>query len=642
MRSETPITNEETRLWGLELRLTCLALVAGLWALPSPGAVYEHRRVSLDLEAGSYLRTEDMRVRLDRESDLEAWDRYSIYLDEHIELEEARAEVLDADGKVLARVPRRQFESFDSPGSGLYSSGQLKVIPFSGLRVGQQIRLRLVKRVRPLFPASSVQLVASQEQLRLQVRVRGGGESLRWHLRGDEEVFRVRRTAEGLEVVGEGLEGFERGNLSPSFGAAAPTLLLSWDAGGSWASVGRWYQELTAEVPRDRVELKALALRLTQGLSSSREKVDALSAYVKSKVRYEAVEIGAGRLIPSPAGDVMNRGWGDCKDKAELLVGLLEGIDVPSHLALLRAGSSERIETDFPSPYQFNHAIVAVAAEAVTPHAGDPVSEGLLFVDPTSAWGKLGWLHSASQGHHALVVDRDRSRLVRTPEQPAAEANRLEVQGTVDGLGNLTGTLTLRLDGTRAIPWIRDVGLRPQEATLDDFLDIVHQVAPGAELVGAGWQVLEQAVPGIVLRGEIRLDAAVRGEAGRRWLRATALQPLPAPGLLDHRTQPVVLRTGGSMTRWRLQLPDGWCPAAFSEEEVANAVGRFSRKVSSPSSGVVEIEQAVAVARSWVEAGEFSALHELALAETRASRRRIRLRCPEAGEAPATASGAAI
>lgn len=617
---------------------SAVILAGGLAASASFAATVEYRRITLDLQPASYLETQELQVRLDGEGDLESWDRYPIYLDDHIALEEVRAEVLNASGAVLERVPQRRFETYDSPGGGLYNSGKLEVIPFAKLEVGQQLRIRVVTRTHSLFPASWIPLAMEDEQLRLQVKVRGGGERLRWHLRGDSQAFRAEQTSDGLEVKGEGIAGFERGAFAPSSGSGVPALQLSWDEGGSWAEVGDWYLGLTAGVPRDRNELKSVANRLTEGLSSNRQKVEALSTYVKSKVRYEAVEIGAGRLVPSPSSEVLNRGWGDCKDKAELLVGLLDEVGIPSHIALLRAGRGERIETSFPSPYQFNHAIVAVSARAAEPEASDPVSEGLLFVDPTSAWGEIGWLHSASQGHHALVVDPAGSRLVRTPDQLGAEISRLAIDGEVSDAGGFSGKLTFRVDGDSAIPWIRDMASRPREATLSDFLGIVHRVAPGAEMLKAGWQDLETAVPGFILQGDVQLPDAVRGDAGRRWLRAAALGRLPEPSVLDERTQPVVLSLGSSITHWRLRVPESWCPPVDSLEEVTNEVGRFSRRVSSSEAGVVDIQQTVTLEKAWVEEEQFGALKELALAESRAKQRRIRLRCSSESSEPASPS----
>ncbi len=623
---------------GLRAWLLLATVLAGAWCSPAGAAIIEQRSLELQLGDGSYQETEELLVLLDSPSDLDDWSRYYIYVDEHIELKAVLAEVLDASGKVVQKVPRRRFESAASSGGGLYSSGRYLIIPFTQARVGRRLRLRIEMEHRPLFPSALFQLLQGEEQTSLRVAVRGGGPHLRWQLRGDRETFRLKAVDGGLELVAEGLESWEGLVFGPSASAAAPLLLLSWNETSSWAAVGEWYEELTADLPRQDEGLVSLARELTAGLETPRQKIEALSTYVKKKVRYEAVQIGPGRFIPSPAAEVRGRGWGDCKDKSEFLAGLLAGVGVPSHLALVRAGQGERIELELPSPYQFNHAILAVPTSALEAKAGDPVSEDFLFIDPTSEWGKTEWLSSASQGREVLVVDGSRSRLVRTPDQSGKEGSLLVIEGEVDSEGNLAGKATLRYMGARAIPWIVDTGARTRQVTLQDFQRVIHRVMPGTEMVSASWRELPGVVPSFLLEADIRLSGAVRGEPGRRWLRAGGLAPMPAPGLLEERTQPVILRAGSLRTEWRLELPGGWCPPKASEVAIDNEVGSFFRRVSAPEPGVVQVERVVTIVESWVDPTAFSALRELALAETRADRRRVRLRCSENGEEGSTAT----
>ncbi len=67
------------------------------------------------------------------------------------------------------------------------------------------------------------------------------------------------------------------------------------------------------------------------------------------------------------------------------------------------------------------------------------------------------------------------------------------------------------------------------------------------------------------------------------------------------------------------------------EIRVENDVGLYSQSIRHSESGNgVKIERKVELRRRWIEPEKLPALHELALAERRAAKRRIRLVCEEA------------
>ncbi|MCB1035106.1 MAG: transglutaminase domain-containing protein [Acidobacteria bacterium] len=613
----------------------CLGLAGLVVALATgPAAraasIPEHR-LEITLSGDEYLVEEHLVVRIASEGDVATWSRIPVHLMEGDELVESLAEVVGADGRGVRKVARREFEKVESPGQVLHSSDKAFLVPFHGLAVGEQIRWRCKTRRRPLFPATEVPLSHAAVQDNLRVRV--SGVPFRWHLRGGGDALRVAASPEeggALEIVGEGVPDLDLPPWSPPASSAAPALLLTWGREVDWDGVGTWYRKLIGGLPAAGPEVAAKARELVAGNEDPRQRLEALVDFVKSKVRYEAVEIGVGGWVPSPSGEVLGRGWGDCKDKSELLVQLMAEAGIPGHLALLRAGFGQRIEPGFPSPFQFNHAIVAVPASAVASSEGDPVGGDYLFIDPTSERGGVRWLTPASQGRHALVVGAEASRLVMTPERPADEGRSLRVVGTIDEAGDLVGRVEYRLQGSRALAWIRDLRERSLDRTLEDLQDVVHFVAPGGEVMKAGYKELDSAVPSLGLVAEIRVGAAVRGEAGRRWLRLGSLGSLPGSRELEDRDGvPVALSPGFSRTEWRLTLPAGWCPPRPEDEEAANALGRVTSRAAPAEGGTLVVERETRVDQSWVEEDSLPALTDLAVAENRFAKRRVRLECPE-------------
>ncbi len=130
------------------------------------------------------------------------------------------------------------------------------------------------------------------------------------------------------------------------------------DSALTWQEVGSGYLEDIREKLEMGLPEKALARQLTKGMSSNRQKIDALVQYIQTKYTYKAIEFGWRSLIPNKASQIIANKYGDCKDHALLLHQLLKAVDITSYLALVN--SEETVKPEMPSIDQFNHMIVYI------------------------------------------------------------------------------------------------------------------------------------------------------------------------------------------------------------------------------------------------------------------------------------------
>jgi hypothetical protein len=614
---------------GLTQALLTLALALTTAGSQCFAAIIELREIEISVDGNGYLREDSLLVQLTEAGDLETWQRYPIQLDSHIELESCTAEVLGSDGKVIDRIPRRRFERLESPGSELYSSGWLSIVPFPALELGQKLRLRYTRRWRPTFPAALVPLQIEVKQLALRVQVQCHDQGFRWQLAHADDSYEVTEQAGSLELRAFAVEAEDARAGSPAWDLSQPILRLAWGEVTDWSGVGRWYQRLVDQAPEPGPEVASLGRKLCRDTSSPRACIELCAKHVKRQVRYEAVEIGEGGWKPTPAAEVLQRGWGDCKDKSLLLKQLLAAAGVPAHLVLIRAGRSGEIDTGFPWPSSFNHAIVAIPEQACGAIKDDPIADGYLFVDPTLPLGGVSWLPPSCQGRPALVIRGGSGELVRTPERSSYEQRHLQVKGRIGVGGSLSGQVRLLLAGSRAYAWVRDLRGKPQDRTEEDVRGYIGSLFPGAKLNAVGWQQLASDTPAFEMTAEVLIANIGQGQAGRRSITPAGLTGFPEPRILDDRTIPVALRTGVHSTEWRISLPDTWCPAKPTEIVVENQVGSFQQTVSVEEDHTLYLQRQVAVRQNLVEHDELDALRELTVAESRTDRRRIRLRCPD-------------
>lgn len=184
----------------------------------------------------------------------------------------------------------------------------------------------------------------------------------------------------------------------------------------SWQEVARWAQRLYPRVPLT-AELRSLIAQLrTQGDTKEEWIVQALR-FVQDEIRYTGIEIGPGAYRPQPPAVVLERRYGDCKEKSYLLMTLLDALGVDARPALVSTYRGHASRDMLPSAGVFNHMIVRVE------HAGK-----VYWLDPTRTL-QGGTLDSIQQAHFgaALVVE-DAGRFETMPPAAADLPNEIIVE----------------------------------------------------------------------------------------------------------------------------------------------------------------------------------------------------------------------
>ena len=90
------------------------------------------------------------------------------------------------------------------------------------------------------------------------------------------------------------------------------------------------------------------------------ESIIDITRFVQNDIRYKGENHGIFTHTPKPAEHAMNKRYGDCKDKSNLLVILLKQINVDACLTLVNTDYGIKINQLNPSLYHFNHVIVHV------------------------------------------------------------------------------------------------------------------------------------------------------------------------------------------------------------------------------------------------------------------------------------------
>jgi hypothetical protein len=143
------------------------------------------------------------------------------------------------------------------------------------------------------------------------------------------------------------------------------------------------------------------------------------------------------------------------------------------------------------------------------------------------------------------------------------------------------------------------------------------------------WTVDKADVPGATVSAKVHLSGLLppNGANAATSFSLPVFANTPSTGLLQDRTVPVILQPGADRVSWRITLPQGSCLPKPDEQKVTNDLGEFRHTVSLEGR-VVKIDRSLDLRQRWIDPTRFGVLKELALAEQRSAKRRIRLECP--------------
>src|SRR5271157_843094 len=216
-----------------------------------------------------------------------------------------------------------------------------------------------------------------------------------------------------------------------------------------WKQVAQWYAKLQGERMTVDDSVRKKAAELTKGADTPTEKARRLYDFVARNVRYVSISLGVGRYQPHSASDVLQNGYGDCKDKHTLFSALLRAEGIQSYPVLI--GSARKLDVDVPSPAQFDHVITAARLGTGTE---------LTWLDTTPEVTPFGMILYQLRNKQAVLASEDsEGGLQRTPaDSPVKTFMHFTLDGKFSEFGALDATLEVTAQGDR--DWPMRAGLR--------------------------------------------------------------------------------------------------------------------------------------------------------------------------------------
>jgi transglutaminase-like putative cysteine protease len=210
---------------------------------------------------------------------------------------------------------------------------------------------------------------------------------------------------------------------------------------------GNAYQREVQDKAMITPAIQSLADQITDGLTAEVDIAKALYHWVSNNIRYGAIYLANGGLVPHYAADILNNLYGDCKDHVVLLEALLKSKGIASSHALINSGDAYSLpKLGIVTP--FNHVITYIPSLDI-------------FLDSTAQLAPYGTLPKTVMDKPVMLTALQ--KLGRTPRNKSANHGVLNtINIIVNADGSMVGSSTTIPFGAAEV-YFRGVAISEQD-----------------------------------------------------------------------------------------------------------------------------------------------------------------------------------
>ena len=555
---------------------------------------YEHYTVHYDVnEDGTYTESHDWALRVLTDQGVRAANDVSIrFSDQLQEAEIEHAYTRKRDGRRID-APPANFQEESTSGRGdappMFSDVKTKTVVFPDVTVGDAVELAYtIHQKEAVFPGNfSVTHAFSKFFVYDDVKITlSAPASLDLHVQ-----------TRGVEVGETGVENGRRrwqwSYRNDRVRLPEPAAVSAIDDGpmivvSSFASYGALaaaYDERSRPKAAVTPATRKLALELTNGATTPRERAKLLYDWVSNHINFARNSVGIGTVVPHDVDRVLENRLGDCKDHTALLQSLLSAVGIESTPVLVNAGSAFTLP-DVPSTTVFDHVITYVPSLD-------------LYLDSTARFIPFGSLPEADRGK-PVVHTAGFGGIRRTPPSQFRENHaRARTTLRVRPDGSADGETEIEVSGefaTSVRSWLNDLAPNAEDVTMRRVLAVAGYTGVGKLHKP---DTAESARETFRYGGSYRLDDVLAVPGPGAWsAKSPFASPAPIESFLRSLNDPKPTGDfqcygGISSERIVLELPKGVRVLAMPKDVEATGKNATYRAVYRAKSGTITVDREI-------------------------------------------------
>jgi len=375
------------------------------------------------------------------------------YFDNSTRIKSIEAIILNADGKEIKKIKRKDFLE-SSVSQGLISDGRVLYLNFTPTEYPFTIIFQSeTESSNTAFlrewdaiehPNESVEksivTVSSLPSLGLKYK--------EFNTKGNTNIIK-QDISNGVSFSATNLSAVKNEEYSPEMTSFIPQVLFGLENfnlegvdgnASTWKDFGTWmYSNLLNGTDEISIETQAKIKSLVGTEKDPVKIAKIVYQYVQRKTRYISIQLGIGGWKPMLAKDVDRLGYGDCKALTNYMRALLKVVGIPSYYTVVYGDTQRRdILQDFVS-MQGNHVILAL-----------PVNGKMYWLECTNQNTPFAFQGKFTDNRLALLVKPEGGEIVRTHEYVANENTQITKGNLIlDESGNFSGSVFIKSKGTQ-------------------------------------------------------------------------------------------------------------------------------------------------------------------------------------------------
>lgn len=332
----------------------------------------------------------------------------------HQDAPRLRVRILNPDGKIYSLTEKDLIEVTSGSGDDkLYTDRKTLKAPYPNVLIGSIIEEELITVTRPYLPNSGMEddwTFTRKNAIGLNRFVVSypAGTPLQYVTAAMDKPDPVKTVKDSRTIL---TWEFRNQAPSPQWEDNTPPETrqkpeVTVGTAASWQTIAEGYAAESEKV--FSMEPFPLPKDLELPRSDAKAAAVAASRWINGRVRYTGMELGQNSIIPFPPQTVISRGYGDCKDKASLMVNILRAAGYKAYLSLILAGPGWDINPALSGMTSFNHVIVYID------------EAGGFWFDPTVEINHDASLPYQDQYRYTLIARPGQKELSRTPLSPSS------------------------------------------------------------------------------------------------------------------------------------------------------------------------------------------------------------------------------
>lgn len=267
--------------------------------------------------------------------------------------------VIDLTGETHFRVVERENQLDDG-----IISGTLKAIAnLRDVRVGDIVDYATTTHTRTtLWPGHFFDQISQRYSQPLAWRgeryVWADGMAGQYKALGSSIAFAVHKAGAATEWEWEETDPPAQQGENDVPGSAFQWGRVDVSTMGSWAQLAQWGAGLYVGDQTLPADFAAKLDAIAKANPAPADRLTEATRLVQDTIRYVGEEMGEGSYVPRRPAVVLQRGYGDCKDKALLLAVALRRLGIEAVPALVSTSRGSGLPQRLPSPLLFDHVIV--------------------------------------------------------------------------------------------------------------------------------------------------------------------------------------------------------------------------------------------------------------------------------------------